>query len=77
MSYRQAQRCRQAALALAGGGVIAYPTEAVYGLGCDPLDPDGLCASCSALKGRALEKGVILIAADREQLGPYLARVVR
>ena len=64
--------CRQAALALAAGGVVGYPTEAVYGLGCDPLDPMAF-ARLLALKGRALHKGVILIASDREQLAPYLA----
>jgi L-threonylcarbamoyladenylate synthase len=29
---------RSAAQALRGGGIIAYPTEAVWGLGCDPRD---------------------------------------
>ena len=29
---------RMAAAVIAAGGVVAYPTEAVYGLGCDPLD---------------------------------------
>lgn len=62
---------REAARALHGGGVIAYPTEAVYGLGCDPLNPQAVLRLL-ALKQRPVEKGVILIAADMAQLEPYL-----
>ena len=65
---------RRAGQVLRTGGVVAYPTEAVYGLGCDPLDADAV-HRLLALKGRAAAKGVILIAADLEQLGPYLAPV--
>jgi len=32
-------RLRLAADWVRAGGVIAYPTEAVFGLGCDPADP--------------------------------------
>jgi len=49
------------------GGVVAYPTEAVYGLGCDPFDA-GAIARLLAMKGRAADKGLILIAADFEQI---------
>jgi L-threonylcarbamoyladenylate synthase len=56
---------------LQAGGVIAYPTEAVFGLGCDPDDPDAV-ARILDLKGRSPNKGLILIAADREQLEPYI-----
>ncbi len=62
---------REAARALHAGGVIAYPTEAVYGLGCDPLDADAVLRLL-ALKQRPVEKGVILIAADLTQLEPYV-----
>ncbi len=53
------------------GGVVAYPTEAVYGLGCDPLN--GLAvARLLALKGRSADKGLLLIAADLCQLGRFI-----
>ncbi len=55
-----------------GGGVIAYPTEAVYGLGCDPLERDA-AARILAIKERDAAKGFILIAAHMEQLLPFLA----
>lgn len=51
--------------------VIAYPTEAVFGLGCDP-DSEQAVNALLALKQRPLEKGLILIAADYQQLLPYI-----
>lgn len=49
------------------GGVIAYPTEAVYGLGCDPWNAVAV-ARILDLKQRSPAKGLIVIAADVEQL---------
>jgi L-threonylcarbamoyladenylate synthase len=57
--------------ALNEGGVIAYPTEAVYGLGCDP-DNETAVMSLLAIKQRPVEKGLILIAATYSQLLPYV-----
>ena len=58
--------------ALRAGGVIAYPTEAVYGLGCDPRDAAAL-ERILALKGRPADMGVIVIASAFTQLAPFLA----
>jgi L-threonylcarbamoyladenylate synthase len=62
-----------AAALLRGGGVLAYPTEAVYGLGCDPHDRDAF-DRLFALKGRPATQGVLLIAADFDQIAPYIDR---
>lgn len=48
------------------GGVIAYPTEAVWGLGCDPWNETAVLRVLD-LKQRPLEKGLILIAASAQQ----------
>jgi L-threonylcarbamoyladenylate synthase len=56
---------------LHAGGIVAYPTEAVYGFGCDPWNADAL-ARLLALKRRGFEKGVILIAAAFCQLRPFV-----
>lgn len=56
-----------AAAVLARGGVVAYPTEGVWGLGGDPFDAHAV-HRILAIKGRAADKGVILIAGDRAQL---------
>jgi L-threonylcarbamoyladenylate synthase len=60
-----------AAALLREGGVLAYPTEAVFGLGCDPHDRDAF-ARLFALKGRPATQGVLLIASDFEQVAPYI-----
>jgi len=65
---------RRAAALVRAGGVIAYPTEAVWGLGCDPLDA-GAVARILALKQRQAEEGLILIAADMAQLEPWIEPV--
>lgn len=57
--------------ALARGGVIAYPTEAVWGLGCDPFNPSAV-EKLLALKRRPLHKGLILVAANLQQIAPLL-----
>lgn len=56
-----------AAAVLRNGGVIAYPTEAVWGLGCDPGNQAAVL-KLLALKQRPVEKGMILVAADVAQL---------
>ncbi|ALP52160.1 hypothetical protein Tel_02810 [Candidatus Tenderia electrophaga] len=63
---------RRAVRALRHGGVIAYPTETVFGLGCDPLDALAV-ERILDLKQRPAEKGLILIGATLEQLLPYIA----
>lgn len=56
------------------GGLVAYPTEAVYGIGCDPADDTSL-ARLLALKRRPAGKGLILIAADVGQLGTWMGEL--
>ncbi|OGG51523.1 MAG: threonylcarbamoyl-AMP synthase [Candidatus Handelsmanbacteria bacterium RIFCSPLOWO2_12_FULL_64_10] len=51
---------RAAAEAIRDGGVIAYPTETVYGLGVDPLQEGGV-RRVFGLKGREAEKALILL----------------
>lgn len=53
------------------GGIIAYPTEAVFGLGCDPDNIEAI-NNLLAIKQRPKEKGLILLAAEFSQLLPYI-----
>ncbi len=62
---------RLAADKLRQGAVVAWPTEAVFGIGCDPLNPQAI-ARLLKIKHRPLSKGLILIAADFSQLHPYV-----
>lgn len=61
----------QAVRTILKGGVIAYPTEAVYGLGCVPYDYFAV-ARILKLKNRPVQKGLILVAANIEQLDGYI-----
>jgi L-threonylcarbamoyladenylate synthase len=62
-----------AAQRLAAGAVLVYPTEAVFGLGCNPLDQAAVRRLLS-IKSREAGKGLILIAASADQLAPWFVR---
>lgn len=57
---------------LRSGGVIAYPTESCFGLGCDPGNRTAL-RRLLRIKGRPQHKGLILIASSLKQFKPYIA----
>ena len=63
------QHLKSAAEIIQAGGVVAYPTESVYGLGCDPFNEDAVMRLL-AIKQRPVDKGLILIGADLDQLAP-------
>lgn len=58
---------KMAAMTVSHGGVIAYPTEAVYGLGCSPWDVSSVYQILK-LKRRDIKKGLIVIASELQQL---------
>lgn len=64
-------RLRQAAAVLHAGGVVAYPTEGVYGLGCRPDDGRAV-QHLLDLKERPVSAGLILIAASFDQLADWI-----
>lgn len=70
MNYRQ--NIHLAAETLLDGGVIAYPTEGVFGLGCDPFNADAV-GRILDIKQRPVDKGLILIADDLARFAPYLS----
>lgn len=53
------------------GGVIAYPTESCYGLGCDPRNPRAL-RRLIRLKGRSADKGLLLVADRLQRLESFI-----
>lgn len=71
MPYHSPFKIKNAIRHIKAGAVIAYPTEAVYGLGCDPLNEIAVMTLLD-VKQRPIEKGLILIASSIEQLRPYL-----
>lgn len=53
------------------GRLLAYPTEAVFGLGCDPLNEKAVKLLLK-LKDRPWQKGLILVASHVNQITPYV-----
>ena len=64
----------QAVQCLRNGEIIAYPTEAVYGLGCDPGNETAV-RRLLALKNRPIEAGLILIADTFERFQSFIQPV--
>jgi len=56
------------------GGVIAYPTEGVYGLGCDANNQAAL-NKILAIKQRPMEKGMICLAADWQAFADWITKI--
>lgn len=69
-----AWQLRRALHTIEQGGLLAHPTEGVWGLACDPLNGRAV-ARLLAVKQRPLHQGLILIAHDYEMLTPYLAHL--
>lgn len=60
-------KIKQAVKVLRQGGIILYPTEGVYGLGCDPFNETAVLRLLK-IKRRNINKGLILIAANWQQV---------
>ena len=71
MRVFNADEAGAAAALLREGGVLAYPTEGVYGLGCDPDNREAF-DRIFAMKRRPPEQGVLLIAADFAQVRDWI-----
>ena len=65
---------RRAVNVLRRGGIIAYPTEGVWGLGCDPFDRQAV-EGVLALKARPVHKGLILVGASISQFSGLVAHL--
>lgn len=65
---------REAAEILRHGGLVAYPTETVYGLGADPENA-GAIGRIRDLKGGSPDRVVLLVVDSEETMGPYVGDV--
>ncbi len=59
---------------LRAGGVILYPTDTVWGIGCDATDPEAV-AKVYALKKRADSKSLVLLASDIDMICRYVREI--
>ena len=62
----------QAARWLKSGQLLCYPTESVWGIGCDPFDESAV-AQLLAIKQRPVDKGMIVVTDDIKRIAPLLA----
>ncbi len=69
-----AAELREAAHVLQQGGIVAYATEYCFGLGCDPLDNRAVMRLLR-FKQRSWKKGLIILAADCEQLQGFIEAI--
>ena len=77
LSFNAATRaavCREAAVTVREGGVIAVPTESFYALACDPTSADAVARVC-AIKGRPAGKPILVLVAGRAQVGDLVSQV--
>ena len=56
------------------GGLILYPTDTVWGIGCDATNPEAV-AKVYALKQRSDAKALVLLAAGLDQVGRYVKEI--
>lgn len=70
----QRDAIQEAAKWIRGGGVVAIPTDTLYGLAADPFSADAV-ARVFAIKGRAAGRALPLIAADAAQIAAHLGRL--
>lgn len=59
---------------LRAGGVILYPTDTVWGIGCDATDPVAV-ARIYAIKQRSDSKSLVLLASDMDMVARYVKEV--
>ncbi len=56
------------------GGIVLYPTDTVWGLGCDATDPEAV-ARIYALKRRSDSKSLVLLASDIDMICRYVREI--
>ena len=56
------------------GGVILYPTDTIWGIGCDATNPDAV-ARIYSIKRRDDSKSLVLLAADLDQVAKYVKEI--
>lgn len=74
MEFAQEQDIKKALDTLNSGGIILYPTDTIWGIGCDATNPEAV-EKVYAIKKRSLEKSLIILLHTDYQLQSYLKEV--
>ena len=68
------EECKRAVEVLRSGGVLLYPTDTVWGLGCDATDPEAV-ARIFRIKNRSDSKSLVLLANDLDMVARYVKEI--
>ena len=68
------EQIQKALEVLRSGGIILYPTDTVWGIGCDATDPEAV-AKVYAIKRREDSKSLVLLASDMDMICRYVKEV--
>lgn len=68
------EQIQKALEVLRNGGVILYPTDTVWGIGCDATNPEAV-AKVYAIKRREDSKSLVLLASDMDMICRYVREV--
>lgn len=68
------EQIQKALETLRAGGIILYPTDTVWGIGCDATDPEAV-AKVYAIKKRSDSKSLVLLASDMDMVCRYIKEV--
>ena len=71
MNSQENTHIKKASDIMLNGGVIAYPTEGVFGLGCIPLNSKAVHRILK-IKKRDISAGLIVIASDYDQISDWV-----
>lgn len=74
MNIYMNEEIQKALEVLRGGGVILYPTDTVWGIGCDATYPEAV-AKIYAIKNREDSKSLVLLASDMDMICRYVKEV--
>ena len=74
MTLNTSEEIRKALEVLRAGGIILYPTDTVWGLGCDATNPEAV-AKIYAIKKRSDSKSLVLLASDMDMVCRYIKEV--
>lgn len=70
----EAQDIQKSLDVLRNGGLILYPTDTIWGIGCDATNPEAI-EKIFALKGRSKEKSLIILLENENQVASYVREI--
>lgn len=74
VSMKYEETLQQALQTLKDGGILLYPTDTIWGLGCDATNPQAV-AKIYEIKRRSEAKSLVLLASDMDMVARYIKEI--